>query len=394
MVEGKHLRKHPDRRVQEVMERVFKKFETCTSVSELLSWLWSENIELPRPALYGDGTKTKWVAADYQSVLDLLKNPKYAGIYVYPRYQQATHVLPCGTVQKTRRLSRPDEWQIVLKDHHPAYLTPPQFQANQQKIAMNAQRCPSSRGAVNRGSSLLAGLIECRRCGHVMQVSYSSTGRVSYECRNGRRQRDRDRQADSPSCFRFSADELERQLSEQILYAVSPAGVRAAELAAERMASERAARRSTLSGQLEQLRYEADLTRRRLDSVDPANHLVFDTLASEWEVCLQAAVDGESALTEFDHDDPPRPTAEERERLHELGRRLEDVWYAPQADGRLKQQVTRLLLEHVYADLDDERDEVVLWLKWSGGHHTELRHPRRARLPSRRGSVRIAGHVA
>jgi hypothetical protein len=111
---------------------------------------------------------------------------------------------------------------------------------------------------------------------------------------------------------------------------------------------------------------------------------VFDTLAAEWEVCLQAVSDGESALAAFDRDDPPRPTAAERAQLQALGTRLEDVWYAPQADGRLKQQVTRLLIEHVYADLDDERDEVVLWLKWSGGHHTELRSPRRSRSSRRR----------
>jgi DNA invertase Pin-like site-specific DNA recombinase len=378
VVEGKHLRKHPDRRVQRAIERLFKKFETCSSVSDLLSWLWEKNIDVPRSPVQGDGTKVRWVEAKYQSLLDIMRNPKYAGIYVYPRCQQETKVLPCGTVQKTRRLSRPDEWKVVLKDHHPAYITPQQYEANQQKIAMNAQRYASSRGAVNRGSSLLAGLIECRRCGHVMQVRYSSTGRVSYDCRNGRRQRDREQQNDSQGCFRFSADELERQLSEQILYAASPAGVRAAELAAERMASERDARRSALSGQLEQLRYDADLTRRRLDSVDPANRLVFDTLVAEWEVCLQAVSEGESALAEFDRDDPPRPTSAERAQLKELGQRLEDVWYAPETDGKLRQQVTRLLIEHVYADLDDDRDEVVLWLKWSGGHHTELRGSRRS----------------
>ena len=168
VVDGMHLRKHPDRRVQQAMERLFKKFETCSSVSQLLSWLWQENIEVPRSPIHGDGTKVEWVEANYRCLLDVLRNPKYAGIYVYPRYQQETKVLPCGTVKKTRRLSRPEEWQVVLKDHHPAYITPQQYEANQQKIAMNAQRCTSSRGAVNRGSSLLAGLIECRRCGHVM----------------------------------------------------------------------------------------------------------------------------------------------------------------------------------------------------------------------------------
>ena len=384
VVDGMHLRKHPDRRVQQVMDRLFKKFETCSSVSQLLSWLWRENIEVPRSPIHGDGMKVEWVEANYRCLLDVLRNPKYAGIYVYPRYQQETKVLPCGTVKKTRRLSRPEEWQVVLKDHHPAYITPQQYEANQQKIAMNAQRCTSSRGAVNRGSSLLAGLIECRRCGHVMQVRYNSTGRASYDCRKGRRQRDREHQDGSAGCFHFSADELERQLSEQILYVASPAGVRAAELAAERMASERDARRSSLSDQLAHLRYDADLTRRRLDSVDPANRLVFDTLAAEWEMCLQAVSEGESSLTEFDRDDPPRPTPEELARLQELGTRLEDVWYAPETDGSLRQQLTRLLIEHVVADLDDDRDEVVLWLKWSGGHHTELRGPRQSPSSRRR----------
>jgi hypothetical protein len=149
------------------------------------------------------------------------------------------------------------------------------------------------------------------------------------------------------------------------------------------MASERDARRAALNDQLEQLRYDADLSRRRLDNVDPANRLVFDTLVAEWELGLQAVADGESALAEFDRDDPPRPTPEERARLEELGSRLKEVWYAPETDGRLKQRTTRLLIDHVYAELDQERDEVVLWLKWSGGHHTELRSPRRLK-PGRR----------
>lgn len=378
VVEGMHLRKHPDRRVQQAIQRMFDKFDTCSSVSALLSWLWQQHIQLPRSPVSGDGTQVAWVDANYRCLIDVLKNPKYAGIYVYPRYRQETSVLPCAKVQKTRRLSRPDEWEVVRKGQHPAYITPEQYQANQQKIAMNAQRFTASRGAVNRGSSLLAGLVECHRCGHKMQVHYSSTGRASYDCRNGRRQRDRTQDGDPHGCFRFSADALERQLSEQILYAVSPAGVGAAELAAQRMAAERDARRSAMVDQLEQVRYDADLSRRRLENVDPAKRLVFDTLTAEWEVCLQAVADAESALLEFDRDDPPRPTAEERARWNELGTRLEEVWYAPEADGRLKQHVVRLLIEHVYADLDEDRDEVVLWLKWSGGHHTELRSSRRA----------------
>lgn len=380
VVEGLHLRKHPDARVQQVIERVFQKFESCSSVCELLRWMWQQDIELPRPAPSGDGSRIEWVAANYRGLLDMLKNPKYAGVYVYPRHQRETQVLPSGKVQTRYRLSRPDEWTTVLHDHHPAYITLEQHEANWEKITMNAQRYTSTRGAVNRGASLLAGLVHCRRCGHTMQVSYSSQGRVSYDCRNGRRQRD----GGGANCFRFSADELERQLSEQVLCAVSPAGVAAARRAAEQLASERDARRASLSDHLEQLRYEAGLTRRRLDAVDPANRLVFGTLTDEWESNLRAVSEQESRLQQFDRDDPPRPTAEEHARLQELGGRLDQLWYDASTDGRLKQQVVRLLIDHVYAELDEETDEVVLWLKWSSGHHTELRSPRL----SRRGRVK------
>jgi hypothetical protein len=281
-----------------------------------------------------------------------------------------------------RRLSRADEWTTVLADHHPAYITFAQYQSNQQKIEMNAQRYTSSRGSVNRGASLLAGLVQCHRCGHKMQVSYSSRGHVSYDCRNGRRQRD----SDATSCFRFSADELERQLAEQVLYAVSPAGVAAAQRAAKRLASERADRRATLSNQLEQLHYEADLTRRRLDAVDPAHRLVYSTLCEEWEVNLRAVSEQELLLSQFDSDDPPRPTAEELMLLDQLGERLDRVWHDASTDGGLKQQVVRLLIDHVYAELVDDKDEVVLWVKWTSGHHTEIRAPRRRSRSRRVGS--------
>ena len=371
VVDGMHLRKHPDLRVQQVIQRVLDQFASCASVSALLRWTWEQNIELPR-ASSSDGTRVEWVQPNYRALMDMLRNPKYAGVYVHPRYQRETRTTPSGKVQKHRRLSVPDEWAIVLNDHHPAYITFAQYQANQEKIAMNAQRCTSSRGSVNRGASLLAGLVECRRCGHKMQVSYSSRGHVSYACHNGHRQRD----SRASHCFRFSADELERQLSEQVLYAVSPAGVAAAELAAKRLASERAERRQTLLDQLEQVRYEADLTRRRLDAVDPANRLVYSTLCDEWEVNLRAVSDQELSLSQFDADDPPRPTEEERTLLQRLGERLDDVWYDASTDGRLKQQVVRLLIDHVYAQLVEDKDEVVLWVKWTSGHHTELRAPR------------------
>ena len=379
-MDSKHLRKHPDRRVQQAIDRVFEKFQTTASVSQLLTWLWDKHYQLPRPAS-SDGQAFEMVDATYTGLLDMLQNPVYAGLYAHPRFRTETTVLPGGTVQKKTRRARPEEWEVRREGNHPAYIDLAQYETNQEKIAMNAQRfAPASRGSANKGRALLAGLIECRRCHHKLQVHYDSQGRVTYHCQHGKRQRDRD----AAGCIRLAGEELERQLSEQVLYAVSPAGVQAALLAGERLAAERATQRSILSDELERFRYEADLARRRFDNVDPANRLLLDTLATEVEAALQALAEQEAKLARFDHDEPPRPTPTEQAELERLGGDLEAVWYAAEADHRLKQQIVRVLIEHVLADVDEATDESVLWLQWTGGHHTELRAPHRRRGGSQR----------
>jgi len=375
VVDSKHLRKHPDRGAQQAVDRMFEKFKTCASVNELVAWLWDKSYQLPRPES-SDGMEFKMVDANYSCVLDMLQNPVYAGLYAHPRFRTETIASPDGTVQKKTRRARPEEWEVRREGNHPAYIDLAQYEANLEKIAMNAQQfAPASRGSANKGRALLSGLIECRRCHHKMQVHYDSRGRVTYHCQRGKRQRDRG----ATGCIRLAGEELERQLSEQILYAVSPAGVQAALLAGERLASERTAQRSILSDELERFRYEADLARRRFDNVDPVNRMLLDTLACEVESALEAVAEQEAKLARFDHDEPERPTSAEQAELERLGSDLERVWYDAKADHRLKQQIVRVLIEHVLADVDEATDESVLWLHWTGGHHTELRAPRRRR---------------
>ena len=327
VVDGKHLRKHPDRRVQQAIARVFEKFPTSASVGQLLTWLWDKQYQLPRPAS-SDGLAFEMVDANYTTLLELLQNPVYAGIYAHPRFRTETIALPDGTVRR-RLAARGRPKGSARKGNHPAYIDVAQYEANQEKIAMNAQRFVlASRSSANQGRALLSGLIECRRCHHKLQVHYDSQGRVTYSCQHGRRQRDRG----TAGCIRLAGEELERQLSEQVLYAVSPAGVQAALLASERLATERATQRSILSDELERFQYEADLARRRFNNVDPANRLLLDTLASEVEAALQAVAEQEAKLVRFDQDEPARPTPAEQAELQRLGNDLEAVWYAADAD--------------------------------------------------------------
>src|SRR4029077_9926354 len=58
---------------------------------------------------------------------------------------------------------------------------------------------------------------------------------------------------------------------------------------------------------------------------------------------------------------------------------LQMVWQAPTTDARLKKRIVRAVIKEGVADIDAEAGEIILFLHWMGGIHTELRLPRRRR---------------
>ena len=84
-VERKHLRKHPDRRVQRAIEGVFEEFRGCASVYELLHRMWAKGMKTPGVRSGKEAEAVEWAEPTHERLLDMLHNPKYAGIYVYGR---------------------------------------------------------------------------------------------------------------------------------------------------------------------------------------------------------------------------------------------------------------------------------------------------------------------
>lgn len=102
-------------------------------------------------------------------------------------------------------------------------------------------------------------------------------------------------------------------------------------------------------------------------------------MAAEWDAALQKLREAEQRLAEFDAAEPPSLTAAEREQLKRLSADLDRAWHNGRTDGVLKKQIARTLIEEIIVDLDAERDELMFWVHWAGGHHTEHRVARRRR---------------
>ena len=63
----------------------------------------------------------------------------------------------------------------------------------------------------------------------------------------------------------------------------------------------------------------------------------------------------------------------DRAALLSLAHDLESVWHSPTTDLRLKQRIVRILIEEIIVDIDQEANEVLLLIHWSGDCHSEIR---------------------
>lgn len=372
---GPLCEKHPDESVQRAIQKIFTDFERFASAQRLHLHLLEEAFQLPVVPHGSDWRDVQWITPSYHQILHMLRNPTYAGIYVRGRCKAFAMLDAEGHKQtKYRRVPR-EQWDVFLENHHPAYITLQEWEHNVEKIAANANaRGAATRGAAGRGESLMAGLLRCRRCGHRLYAHYSSRG-VRYECRGESSQR----QARRERCVAFSGGGLEALLVDEILEVVGPAGLEAATRAAERLSKQHQERRQLLLDRLQTARDAEQRASREYKQTDATYTAVRQALGAEWETALSRVAEAESRLGEFDRRQPVLPTPSQREQLAQLGEDVRRLWNHPRATGSMKKQLVRILIQEIVADVDEERDEIVLVIHWSGGHHTELREARRHR---------------
>jgi len=80
-----------------------------------------------------------------------------------------------------------DDWQVLIRDAHPGYISWDEFERNQITLRQNvASFSTAGRGTVPReGEGLLQGRVICGRCGARMRVRYQQLRTVLvpyYQC--------------------------------------------------------------------------------------------------------------------------------------------------------------------------------------------------------------------
>ena len=359
----------PDERICDAIRLVLNKFRELGSARQVLLWAQDSALKLPVTRRNSVKCMIEWRPAAYHTVLQILRHPIYAGAYVFGRTCDRTCVVD-GRARKTTGHSKPMKaWNVLLRDHHPGYLSWEQFEANQQLILENAHmQSRTDRKSARGGRALLTGLVRCGRCGRAMRVFYgSSSGHPHrYQCRGD------DSHVGGWLCIGIGGVRVDRAVAAQIVEAVSGHAVEAAIRAADQSVKADDDIRHAMGRELEEARYEASLTARRYEAVDPIKRLVARELESRWNTALERVAHLEERLARHDTETALRPKVD-RAALMSLARDLPTAWNAPGTDTRTKQRITHILIHEVVIDLDDTTNEAVVTIHWKGGRHTELR---------------------
>jgi len=272
-----------------------------------------------------------------------------------------------GRTRKSAGHRKPEnKWKVLIKEHHPGYISWEEYERNRSMIAANARIHSGAEPKAGRGGgALLSGLLRCRRCGRMMHVLYPGTV-VRYVCTGA------NSQYGEKKCISFGGFRVDAAMSKEVLQAVSGNAVQAAVEAAEQMQQKRRDLRKAIELELDQARYEARLAARRYESVDPDQRLVAAELEARWNAVLQKMKELENRLHEFDRESQSSPTPN-KEVLLSLAQDLPAIWNSPVTDMRLKQRIVRILIRQIIANVDEKSREVVLVTHWAGDRHSELR---------------------
>ncbi|NEX23650.1 recombinase family protein [Thiorhodococcus mannitoliphagus] len=379
--------KDPDRQVQARIEYVFALFRRLGVARQVVRVLRDEQLTLPVRLWGGPGHgQLVWKEASAGIVMRLLRNPTYAGVYVYGEWAYDGLDRHPNTGKARPHVRAPEHWPVCLQAHHAGYLTWEAYLANRQRLRQNGFGM-MTRGAPRDGAALLQGLVWCGRCGARMGVNtYSARERrkPSYICNR------QYHEGAAHTCQSMSAQPIDEVAVALFLEAMAPAQIALSLQVVDDLRAEKHALQQQWEQQLQQARYAAQLAQRQYDAVDPDNRLVAATLERRWNEQLQALQDLEQAYQKAQAEAHFTLTEAEQCDIQRLAHDLPTVWQAPGTTDRERKQLLRFLIAEVQLDGVATAGMIDIRVTWCSGAVTTRRI---ARLKVGAGAPRTDAHV-
>jgi DNA invertase Pin-like site-specific DNA recombinase len=357
--------KHPDQEVQARLALVFTTFLRVQAACQVVRAFNDQELLLPRRDRFGD---LVWRRPTVPAILAILKNPAYAGAFVYGRTRAVPRAnAPQQRVQKPLPMA---DWKVCHRDKYPAYIDWDTFERIQAMVRDNHSEYDrnKTRGVPRRGKALLHGIVYCGECGHKMVVQYKRGTR--YLCNYLRQQ------YQVPVCQNLPADPIDAHVVQAFLDVLSPVELDLYTQAVAALRQEEEQVQRARQQQLERLRYQARLAERQFHQADPDNRLVTAELERRWEAALRELKDAEENCRRAQQQAPATESLspEDRDAFLRAGQKVPELWrqdlLAPQQQKAfLRCLVDKVIVHRAAPDLLRVR------IIWRGGATTTAALP-------------------
>ena len=309
----------------------------------------------------------RWGRLTHARAAGILRNPVYAGAYVYGRRRTRQVVHPDGSVHtSTTELPR-DQWEVLIHDHHRGYISFEEYLANEAKLAAN--RTNAGARPPREGTALCQGIVFCGACGRSMQVRYQDKY-PRYECSHSRADH-----VATPRCGSVRADTIDVVVTDALLAAVEPDQLALALAAADEVTARR--RRSVRAAELalERAGYTAQRAERAFLACEPENRLVARSLETRWETALAELAQASAALAAQSQAQPELPSPEQ---LAATVADLPVLWAAETTSDKDRKRLLHTLITDVtITPSQTDPTQLAVGLRFTSGASQQLAVTRR-----------------
>jgi DNA invertase Pin-like site-specific DNA recombinase len=333
----------PDRQIQESVRHLFATFRREGSVFRTVRAFKTEGLRFPSRMYQGPRKgEVIWLDLNLSRVSFILRNPRYAGAYVYGRRTQKRRDVQGRPLIKWL----PEEkWHALIKDAHEGYISWEDYEENLKRLEANRRSGDGfNKTAPREGPALLQGLALCGICGKRMRVRYRvSGGRMhpQYQCKGLYET------MAGGMCRHISGARVDQAVGDLLVEAMNPEALDVV-LAVQKELENRLEETDRLRyRQVERARQEAEPARRRYMRVDPDNRLVADSLEAEWNMRLRELREAEKCYEKERKKDHEVLTDQMQDKIRSLTHDFAGLWNDPQVAQREKKRIARLLIEDV-----------------------------------------------
>ena len=358
----------PDQQVQQALRTFFQVYERQGTARAVVKYFAQNNLNFPR-RLRGGIHKGQlvWGPLGHSRSLQVLRNPRYAGAYVFGRTKACRRSTGRGGYKPQPQ----EKWPVLIPNAHAGYISWQQYQDHLQTLHACARAHGQDRrhSPPGQGPALLQGLVVCGVCGRRMTVKYHTRARTlvpDYMCQH------ESTEHGHAICQQVPGAGVDQAVGALLLELVQPVTLELAFAVQAELQGRLEEVARLRRQQVERAQYEADVARSRFMQVDPNNRLVAAALEADWNDKLRVLTAAEEQYEQQRQKDQMSLDDASRQQVLALARDLPRLWHDPHTSDQDRKRVVRLLIEDVTLT---KPDQIKVQIRLKGGATRTLSVP-------------------